>query len=533
MKKTLILIFVLIIPYIVFADTVYIVPRTSEGVPPENVTQGDTNKAIGTFKLYTDDNTALWQQLKLKRAGTGQDSDITAVKVWYDVNNDGLFDSTTDQCISDSRTFGQSPDSAGEVTLTISSQTNGQEILKASLLQKTFFVTFNFSSSASTGPSTPGFIIETTNYITLQEQDIVAVYNSIPPLERKISGLIFTHAPTLSWTNETNYESCGVNPSTTTLKDNSFFIYRIKYSDVDNDAPASGYPKLYVKKGGTNIAGSPFTMTAVDPADVTYTDGKLYYSSRTLTSLGTDYAYYFEAYDIWSASATGTPNNSIDAPDVINNYPTLSWTNEVNYISEGVYPVIGLPNNTTFAYRISYSDSDNDAPYSGYPRLYIKKGGTNIAGSPFTMTAVDPADVTYTDGKLYYSSRTLTSLGTDYAYYFEAYDIWSASATGTPNNSIDAPDVINNYPTLSWTNEVNYISEGVYPVIGLPNNTTFAYRISYSDSDNDAPYSGYPRLYIKKGGTNIAGSPFTMTAVDPADVTYTDGKLYYSSRTLT
>src|SRR3989339_1770192 len=342
----------------------------------------------------------------------------------------------------------------------------------------------------------------------------------------------WTNIPILSWTSETNYTDTGIYPAMG-LPIGTTFAYRISYSDADNDAPASGYPKLYIKKGGTNIAGSPFTMTAVDPADVTYTDGKLYYSSRTLTSLGTDYAYYFEAYDIWSASATGTPNNSIDAPDVINNYPTLSWTNEVNYISEGVYPVIGLPNNTTFAYRISYSDSDNDAPYSGYPRLYIKKGGTNIAGSPFTMTAVDPADVTYTDGKLYYSSRTLTSLGTDYAYYFEAYDIWSASATGTPNNSIDAPDVINNYPTLSWTNEVNYISEGVYPVIGLPNNTTFAYRISYSDSDNDAPYSGYPRLYIKKGGTNIAGSPFTMTAVDPADVTYTDGKLYYSSRTLT
>src|SRR3989339_2101773 len=297
MKKTLILIFVLIIPYIVFADTVYIVPRTSEGVPPENVTQGDTNKAIGTFKLYTDDNTALWQQLKLKRAGTGQDSDITAVKVWYDVNNDGLFDSTTDQCITDSRTFGQSPDSAGEVTLTISSQTNGQEILKASLLQKTYFVTFDFSSSASTGPSTPGFIIETTNYITLQEQDIVTVFNSIPPLERKIAGLIFTHAPTLSYTNEAGYTSGGVSPEVGTSTNT--YIFRVKYADADNDAPFSNYPKLHIKKGGIEISSSPFIMTEVDSNDTTCSDGKLYTYSTILSS-GTNYTYYFEAYDVWS-----------------------------------------------------------------------------------------------------------------------------------------------------------------------------------------------------------------------------------------
>src|SRR3989339_260871 len=489
MKKTLILIFVLIIPYIVFADTVYIVPRTSEGVPPENVTQGDTNKAIGTFKLYTDDNTALWQQLKLKRAGTGQDSDITAVKVWYDVNNDGLFDSTTDQCISDSRTFGQSPDSAGEVTLTISSQTNGQEILKASLLQKTFFVTFNFSSSASTGPSTPGFIIETTNYITLQEQDIVTVFNSIPPLERKIAGSIFTHAPTLSWTNETNYESCGVNPSTTTLKDNSFFIYRIKYSDVDNDAPASGYPKLYVKKGGTNIAGSPFTMTADNPADTTYIDGKIYFSSMTL-SLGSDYTYYFESYDIWNTIATGTPTIAIDAPDVVNNSPTISYTNEAGYTSGGVSPEVGTSTNT-YIFRVKYADADNDAPFSNYPKLHIKKGGVEISSSPFIMTEVDSNDTVYTDGKIYTYSKEL-SVGTNYSYYFEGYDVWSASATGTATSLIDAPDL------LDVTIPVNIVN-----LTALTNSTLGSALLTWTAPSDDA---GAVLSYVLKYSINQISS---------------------------
>jgi len=56
------------------------------------------------------------------------------------------------------------------------------------------------------------------------------------------------------------------------------------------------------------------------------------------------------------------------------------------------------------------------------------------------MTAVDPVDTTYTDGKLYFSSMTL-ALGTDYTYYFSAYDVWNTSATETPTTSIDAPNV--------------------------------------------------------------------------------------------
>ncbi|OGS43158.1 MAG: hypothetical protein A2539_08540 [Elusimicrobia bacterium RIFOXYD2_FULL_34_15] len=337
----------------------------------------------------------------------------------------------------------------------------------------------------------------------------------------------WTNIPILSWTSETNYTDTGIYPAMG-LPIGTTFAYRISYSDADNDAPASGYPKLYIKKGGTNIAGSPFTMTAVDPADVTYTDGKLYYSSRTLTSLGTDYAYYFEAYDIWSASATGTPNNSIDAPDVINNYPTLSWTNEVNYISEGVYPVIGLPNNTTFAYRISYSDSDNDAPYSGYPRLYIKKGGTNIAGSPFTMTAVDPADVTYTDGKLYYSSRTLTSPATDYVYYFEAYDVWSASATGTPSNLIDAPDVVND---ITPPSAPSVVRDGTSTDILQTDYTT---QISANwDTCTDAE-SGIAKYWYAigttAGGTELTGgwvNNSTATTVTKTSLTLATGTTYY------
>ena len=121
-------------------------------------------------------------------------------------------------------------------------------------------------------------------------------------------------APTLDWTGEGNYTADGLNPETGNTV--TTFVYRVKYTDADNDAPASGYPKVHIKKSGSEITGSPFTMAAVDAGDSTYSDGKLYTYSKTLATIGTDYTYYFEAQDANSAAATGTPTSVVAAPNV-------------------------------------------------------------------------------------------------------------------------------------------------------------------------------------------------------------------------
>ncbi|MEK6647618.1 MAG: FlgD immunoglobulin-like domain containing protein, partial [Candidatus Firestonebacteria bacterium] len=336
-------------------------------------------------------------------------------------------------------------------------------------------------------------------------------------------------APVLSWTGETNYTSDGLNPETGNTS--STFTYRVKYTDVDNDAPASNYPKVHIKKGGSEISGSPFAMTYVSGS---YSTGAIYTYSKTLSSLGTDYTYYFEAQDVWNEVATGIPTSSVDSPDVINTTPILSWTGEVNYTSDGLNPETGNTN-STFIYRVKYTDIDNDAPASNYPKVHIKKGGSEISGSPFAMTYISGS---YSTGTIYTYSKTLSSLGTDYTYYFEAKDLWNDIATGSPATDIDAPDVSaiptsaipNTIPTLSWTGETNYTANGIYPTLGTAS-TTFAFRVKYTDVDNDAPLSGYPKLYIKKGGIEISGSPFTMITVDSS--LYSAGKIYTYSTTLT
>jgi len=87
--------------------------------------------------------------------------------------------------------------------------------------------------------------------------------------------------------------------------------------------------------------------------------------------------------------------------------------------------------------------------------------------------------------------------GTDYTYYFEAQDIYTGVATGTPLISINAPDISNNVPSLSWTAEANYISDGLNPETG-DRNTNFIFRAKYTDLDNDAPAALYPKVHVKK-----------------------------------
>jgi len=251
----------------------------------------------------------------------------------------------------------------------------------------------------------------------------------------RIRKVFFNNAPVLSWTGESGYESDGLNPETGDTSTN--FVYRVMYTDADNNPPLAG--GVHIFKGTVEIENSPFTLAEVDPLDTNYVDGKLYTSTITITlSPGNDYTYYFEAYDSYSAQATGEATSPpVDAPDVSNNAPVLSWTGETGYESDGLEPETG-DTATNFAYRVMYMDTDNDAPYSGYPRVVILKGGSQISGSPYTMNYVSGS---YSAGAIYTLTTALSQLGTDYTYYFEAYDSNSAAATGQPTTLVYAPDV--------------------------------------------------------------------------------------------
>ncbi len=149
-------------------------------------------------------------------------------------------------------------------------------------------------------------LVPGTDYIYYFEaQDLYNAIATGTPLTPIDAPDISNNIPTFDWTGESNYIFDGLNPETG--NNSTSFIFRIKYTDFDNDAPFALYPKVHIKKSGAEISGSPFVMAQVNAGDLIYTDGKLYSYSKTLNIGGSDYTYYFEAKDIYDAIATGTP----------------------------------------------------------------------------------------------------------------------------------------------------------------------------------------------------------------------------------
>ena len=309
--------------------------------------------------------------------------------------------------------------------------------------------------------------------------------------------------PVLAWTGETGYTVDGVSPDADNHSGN--FTFKVKYSDTDGKAPGVGYPRLFITKGGSNIASSPFVMSDVSG---NYVTGEVYSVSKTLSLDGSDYAYWFEAIDTAGKTAGGAPASSKAGPifNFINLAPALDYVGEAGYVSDGIAPDSGVPS-TTFVFKIKYFDPENDAAASGYPKLHLRSGASEISGSPFSMTYVSGANPA--DGVVYSYSEALAVPATDYQYYFEAQDIYSAAFV-LPGTPAALPVYSYSAPVLSWTRETNYLNDGVYPKAAGSNDLS-VFRVKYSDADNDAPAAGYPKLYVKKGSAQLPGSPFSLS----------------------
>jgi hypothetical protein len=322
-------------------------------------------------------------------------------------------------------------------------------------------------------------------------EDLVFTMNALPPPPTEPASphnatIPGSAAQTVSWTSG-GADPNGDAPTT--------YAWQVALND-----PAFG--------GGSIVASGATTGTASAPFDATVPG---------------DYYWRVNATDGWETTAFGPTwrgywNFSVEAPP--NQAPGLVWTGEPNYVSDGLDPETGFLE-TTFTYRVSYADPDNDAPAAGFPQVVIEKGGTPILGSPFTMTEWDPLDTNYADGKLYSYAATLAAVGTDYAYRFYAEDVNGAAAGGEATVLTAGPVVVNRPPVLDWTGEVNYVTDGVDPDEGNLS-TAFIFRISYTDLDDHAP--GEVGLNITQDGTPVLTS--MMLEVSPSDVDYTDGKLY-------
>jgi hypothetical protein len=341
------------------------------------------------------------------------------------------------------------------------------------------------------------------------------------------------NTPQLQWLGQGNYQTDGLDPEGDTT--GHTYTYMVDYVDATNSSPMDGYPQVWIDRDldGQYRNAERHSMDEVDAGDTTYTDGKTYTYSTTLTELGT-YTYRFQARNDDNIWATGAPTLDKTGP-VITSYnvaPRLEWTEELGYEFDGIEPDEGMTEDI-FTYRIEYIDDFDEAPAAGFPKVLFDMDGngnfTDPGDEEASMLEETAQDTTYWNGKIYTYERNFTFLG-DFNYKFVAEDVIGLYTETAPR----AGPVINintTPPVLDWADGEGFTSDGVDPNSGSIY-TEYVFRVNYSDANDEAPMLGAVEIGIDID-INDSIEPtewFLMEEEDPADDNYTDGKTYIYKR---
>lgn len=240
---------------------------------------------------------------------------------------------------------------------------------------------------------------------------------------------IFDNAPSLAWTGENYYVADGVNPEVG--GDGASYMFRVDYTDIDNDPPTSIQVWVDEDDSGTYAAGERYNLTAVD-GDAVYSDGKRYARSLTLARTGDGILQYrFYASD-GPAMAAGDPtvSRTLTVLAGSNGPPSLDWE-AAACRSEGVKPARGAAG-ATFEFQVKYTDPDDTPPSSIQVWVDLNDNATYEGGEQYNLTALDGGDIVYSDGKLYGTSMPLGLAGDNLLNYRYVASDGTDSALGTP-----------------------------------------------------------------------------------------------------
>jgi hypothetical protein len=203
--------------------------------------------------------------------------------------------------------------------------------------------------------------------------------------------------------------------------------------------------------------------------------------------------------------------------------PFLEWVGTNDLVSDGVAPDSGV-GNSTFTFRVSYSDINNDSPSPIEVWVDLNDNGGYEVGEKFVMAGTETLDTNLVNGKTYTKSLAIARAGDGVLNYrFYAFDGGlEASGAPTANSTLT---ILNNAPTLAWTGEDFFQTDGINPDTG-GNGDIFAFSINYIDIDNEAP--SIIQVWIDENDVDSyeAAEEYALTEVDSGDTTYSDGKLY-------
>ncbi|MBI5576280.1 MAG: hypothetical protein HY896_07945 [Deltaproteobacteria bacterium] len=231
--------------------------------------------------------------------------------------------------------------------------------------------------------------------------------------------------------------------------------------------------------------------------------------------------------NIGCTASCHTSANRIDrtyatmAGQVFNAAPTLAWTGETGYTSDGVSPDSGV-SGSRFTFRVSYSDNNNNLP--SYIRVLLDTDNNGFFEEAYAMVAADNTGGNSYHGKIYTKTLVITNIGSAIVRYkFDAADNAALAATGLPTGE-QTLVLLNNSPVLSWTGEPNYESDGVNPnVAGMW--TDFNIRVKYTDTEGNCPdgngvnfwIDGSQYLLDSEGGDCGTGMIYTGTVSYPEE----------------
>ncbi len=214
--------------------------------------------------------------------------------------------------------------------------------------------------------------------------------------------------PALDWVGDLGYETDGLDPESGSS--DGTFLWRISYSDVDNNPPAIGQPLLHVLRGGVEIAGGPFLMTAEDPSDHDFRDGYVFVRGLMGLQCGGSFSYHFSVRD-----SRGLTNSTQDR-----NGPVVYCPDQPPGLLGGtVSPVQGIAGDT-FTYRVVYQDAEGVAPKSIDVSLFMGDVGLASIALANMGWIADPDN--YSAGAIFGASVILTAPGLNYSYQFNASD---------------------------------------------------------------------------------------------------------------
>ncbi len=311
---------------------------------------------------------------------------------------------------------------------------------------------------------------------------------------------------------------------------------RADWSGVPNSLPncivchnVHGSTRLAMVRDGKLIGSEPgIRIWYYNPAIMTYNNNDTNPPSIVDLPLSASTGTVWQNFTATNTCAAGchanetmehqnrTPFQPLDQP------PTLNWTGEINYITDGVNPDAGL-GQSLFTFRVKYADPNNDPPDVKQVWVDTDDSGTYDPGETFTLNEAEPGDAYFVNGKIYTLPLVLAKAG-DNQLNYRFYAVEGANiATGPPTSDMPV-GLLNNAPNLDWTGEASYIGDGVNPDTGA-NGGNFQFRVKYTDKDNEPPISIQVWVDIDDSGTYSAGEQWNLTAVD-GDTVYSDGKIY-------